>query len=282
MTDKTFTEHVNEFMDYSVSIMEKFEDSDKAQRQIKIIQKIFNKYDDEKLIRLFATFFKDTELTDAVQSFNYSRIVGQSIEIPVSGDKKPQMRLGYLYRKAEELDKEGTLEGAHLEYMSRFLKIAELSTEGSQAGEFGRTRELYNRIQGKMPESNQLIGIIESIPGANGIINGFLKPELIKIIKETIVEVKDNPTQMNPDKIRKMVDRVLDRVPEFASFRPMITNVLESVVNNPATLEQLKTNPQGLLMTLGMPLLGGMGGSGGAPKIDSKEFEEALNFNPYE
>lgn len=282
MTDNTFKQSVDAFMQHCTDILETF-DSVSPQDELRAIRRLFDRYDDDQLIKLFGRFFQESpELGRSLTSFNYTSITSQVVEIPVKTGKKPKLRIGYLYRKSEESSHRGHIENAHMNFMYLLLDIAELADD-QFAEEYGRARSIYNSMMGQLPQSNNLMGILDSIPGVNGIINGFLTPDLIGELKNAIEESRGQ--DLKPEMVKDIVDRMLDKLPQFESHRTMISGILSNVMNNPTLLSQLSSDPSSLmnaegLSTLLPSLIGGVGG-GSQPVITDEAMKEAMEFNPY-
>lgn len=279
---ETFTDTVRDFIEYissRIDILDISGGKPRLHQELDVIQKLFDKYNDEQLEKLFKTMITESDLR-SLRSFNSSLIGSTTFVIPVKSDKKPKLRVGYFYRKFEELAESVDHDQIHIEYMIKLLEIV------GSVFDMSTTIDIYDRMRGNVPQASNLTGILESIPGINTAINSFLSPELISTLKEKLENSKDK--DMNPEMIKDMVEEILEKTPQLESQKPLIKGILENILRNPAALSEFGTNPAAAITSLlgggdimsMIPLLTG-GGSVETPSMTNEQMGELMNFNPY-
>lgn len=277
---RSITEIVEDFIQYILSNVDSLNisgDKSKVRQELEVIRSLFSKYDDEQLKKLFEKLITE-QILNQVKSFNSSSISSIVFAIPVKSTKNPKLRVGYLYRKFEDLALSHDHSQAHLDFMIKLLSIIdEVYDVSTQLG-------IYDRMKGNLPQVSNLTGILESIPGVNNTINSFLSPELINTLKDRLADSKDK--EMTPEMIKSIVDDILDKIPQLEAQKPFLKGILENILKNPESLSKFTTNPSlaigsilgGDLSSI-LPLL--TGGSAPPSGQGTPDMKDLMEFNPY-
>lgn len=278
-------ELVNQFIDHAQSIINDPEHV--MSKELRAIHKLFGKYDEDGIRDYFKKYLSDDKLIRSVVSFNSSMIERQSIELAVKSAKKvPKIRLGSLYRKAEELSKtvieqsdDGDDDGrqAHVILMIRFLSIFDSIEEGNR---FSSVIGIYEQMRGNQPEPNELMGLLNMVPGFQSGITNFLPPEFFTKVKTMLAE--NGTEDMSPDKIKVMVTEVLDSIPAIAPQKEFLTGLLTKLFENPEMVTQFTQDPSSIvsLLTAASPF-GSSSNTDNSTPSPSVDVNAMMMNNPY-
>lgn len=284
MTDVSIKELAREFIQYAQGIIG--DESHVMHRELKVIGSLFDKYDEDGLKRYFKEYVGDRGLMRALTSFNYGLISQQSIQLKVSSTSKkiPKIRIGSLYKKAEEMSRSAIEEleddkdpHAHITLMIHLLSIFDAVADNNDR--ISKTISIYEQMRGNDPEPNELMGLLNMVPGFQSGISNFLPPEFFTKVKAVVAEHKHS--DLTPEKIKELTTDILDSIPAIAPQKEFLSGLLTKLFENPDMINNLAENPSSLMSVLmtSSPFGGGSSTTTTAPPIDVSSM---LGDNPYQ